>query len=35
LLAGFVGNDVSRSAAGEIARAISGVKKVDNQIAIK
>jgi hyperosmotically inducible protein len=35
LLAGFVATDVSRSAAGEIARAISGVKKVDNQIAIK
>jgi hyperosmotically inducible periplasmic protein len=35
LLAGFVSTDVSRSAAGEIARAISGVKKVDNQIAIK
>src|SRR5207253_2598154 len=35
VLAGFVGNDSSRSAAGDIARSISGVKKVDNQIAIK
>ena len=35
LLAGFVANSSSRSAAGDIARSISGVKKVDNQIAIK
>ena len=35
LLAGFVGNNTSRSAAGDLARSISGVKKVDNQIAIK
>jgi len=35
LLAGFVGNSTSRSAAGEIAKAVTGVKKVDNQIAIK
>jgi len=35
LLAGFVGNATSRNAAGDIARSITGVKKVDNQIAIK
>jgi hyperosmotically inducible protein len=35
LLAGFVANNSSRSAAGDIARSITGVKKVDNQIAIK
>jgi hyperosmotically inducible protein len=35
LLAGFVANNSSRSAAGDLARAITGVKKVDNQIAIK
>ena len=35
LLAGFVANSSSRSAAGDLARAITGVKKVDNQIAIK
>jgi len=35
LLAGFVGNSSSRSAAEDIAKAITGVKKVDNQIAIK
>ena len=35
LLAGFVGNTASRNAAGDIARSITGVKKVDNQIAIK
>jgi hyperosmotically inducible protein len=35
LLAGFVGDSSSRNAAGEIARAVTGVKKVDNQIAIK
>jgi len=35
LLAGFVSNDASRTAAGEIARAIVGVKSVNNQIAIK
>jgi hyperosmotically inducible periplasmic protein len=35
LLAGFVANNASRSAAGDIARSITGVKKVDNQIAIK
>jgi len=35
LLAGFVGNSTSRSAAGDIARSITGVSKVDNQIAIK
>jgi hyperosmotically inducible protein len=35
LLAGFVANDSSRNAAGDIARSIVGVKKVDNQIAIK
>jgi hyperosmotically inducible protein len=35
LLAGFVANNTSRAAAGEIARSITGVKKVDNQIAIK
>ena len=35
LLAGFVANSASRSAAGDIARSITGVKKVDNQIAIK
>jgi hyperosmotically inducible periplasmic protein len=35
LLAGFVSNDASRNAAGDIARSITGVKKVDNQIAIK
>ena len=35
LLAGFVGNSASRNAAGDIARSITGVKKVDNQIAIK
>jgi hyperosmotically inducible protein len=35
LLAGFVANSASRSAAGEIAKSITGVKKVDNQIAIK
>jgi len=34
-LAGFVSNEASRSAAGEIAGAVMGVKKVDNQIAIK
>jgi hyperosmotically inducible periplasmic protein len=35
LLAGFVANSSSRSAAADIARSITGVKKVDNQIAIK
>jgi hyperosmotically inducible protein len=35
LLAGFVANSSSRNAAGDIARAITGVKNVDNQIAIK
>ena len=35
LLAGFVANSSSRSAAGDLARSITGVKKVDNQIAIK
>ena len=35
LLAGFVANSTSRSAAGDIARSITGVKLVDNQIAIK
>jgi hyperosmotically inducible protein len=35
LLAGFVSTDASRTAAGEIARAVAGVKSVNNQIAIK
>jgi hyperosmotically inducible protein len=35
LLAGFVANNSSRVAAGELAAAVVGVKKVDNQIAIK
>lgn len=35
LLAGFVADSSSRSAAGDLARSIAGVKKVDNQIAIK
>ena len=35
LLAGFVANDTSRNAAGDIARSITGVKKVNNQIAVK
>jgi hyperosmotically inducible periplasmic protein len=35
LLAGFVADSSSRSAAGDLARAVTGVKKVDNQIAIK
>lgn len=35
LLAGFVSTDASRLAAGELARAVVGVKSVNNQIAIK
>ena len=35
LLAGFVNNAASRGAAGEIARDIKGVTRVDNQIAVK
>jgi hyperosmotically inducible protein len=35
LLAGFVNNAASRTAAGEIARAVDGVTRVDNQIAVK
>jgi hyperosmotically inducible periplasmic protein len=35
LLAGFVANSESRSAAGEVASSVTGVKSVDNQIAIK
>ena len=35
LLSGFVAATASRTAAGEVAAGISGVKSVDNQIAIK
>ncbi len=35
LLAGFVDSGVARSAAAEIAGAVSGVSKVDNQITVK
>jgi hyperosmotically inducible periplasmic protein len=35
LLAGFVNNATARTAAGEIARGVAGVKSVDNQIAVK
>lgn len=35
LLAGFVNDAAARSAAGEVARGVSGVARVDNQIAVK
>jgi hyperosmotically inducible protein len=35
LLAGFVNDATARSAAGELARSVTGVKRVDNQIAVK
>lgn len=35
LLAGFVDSGVARSAAAELASAVSGVSKVDNQITVK
>ncbi len=35
LLAGFVNTAEARTAAGEIARGIKGVRRVDNQLAIK
>lgn len=35
LLAGFVDNAAARSAAGELARGVAGVTRVDNQIAVK
>ncbi len=35
LLAGFVNNSAARSAAGEVARNVNGVSRVDNQIAVK
>jgi hyperosmotically inducible protein len=35
LLGGFVDNAASRTAAGEIAQAVDGVKSVDNQLAVK
>jgi len=35
LLAGFVDSGVARSAAAEVASAVSGVSKVDNQITVK
>lgn len=34
-LAGFVDNGEQKSKAGELARGIGGVKKVDNQIEVK
>jgi hyperosmotically inducible protein len=35
LLAGFVNNAAARTAAGELARGVAGVSRVDNQIAVK
>jgi hyperosmotically inducible periplasmic protein len=35
LLAGFVNNAAARTAAGELARGVAGVARVDNQIAVK
>lgn len=35
LLGGFVSTDAERSAAGEVAAAVSGVTRVDNQLALK
>jgi hyperosmotically inducible protein len=35
LLAGFVNSATARSAAGEVARGINGVARVDNQLAVK
>lgn len=35
LLAGFVNSTEGRTAAGEVARGVSGVTRVDNQLAIK
>ena len=35
LLAGFVNSAEGRTAAGEVARGVSGVNRVDNQLAIK
>ncbi len=35
LLAGFVNNTAARAAAGELARGVAGVTRVDNQIAVK
>ncbi len=35
LLAGFVNNSTARTAAGDLARGVSGVSRVDNQIAVK
>ncbi len=35
LLAGFVNNATARTAASELARGVSGVARVDNQIAVK
>ncbi len=35
LLAGFVNNSAARGVAGDLARSIQGVTRVDNQIAVK
>jgi hyperosmotically inducible periplasmic protein len=35
LLAGFVNSSEGRTAAGEVARAVKGVARVDNQLAVK
>jgi len=35
LLAGFVNSSEGRTAAGDVARAVKGVSRVDNQLAIK
>ncbi len=35
LLAGFVNSAAGRTAAGEVARAVTGVERVDNQITVK
>jgi hyperosmotically inducible protein len=35
LLAGFVNNTAARGAAGDLARSVTGVARVDNQIAVK